>query len=133
MFWILELFDAGLEASNGFTQKLCARLTLAIVVLAEVLLFGANALLTGRFCAVTALGQGGISTRTGTDGDGGKSPFFSSCQGERHDDVRESVEKSGLYRPAAKTCLASLESGGSVAGCGRRIVVGHYRKIRRIR
>ena len=34
MFWILELFDAGLEAGNGLTQKLCAGLTLAIVVLA---------------------------------------------------------------------------------------------------
>jgi hypothetical protein len=34
MFWILEIFDAGLEAGNGFTQKLCAGLTLAIVVLA---------------------------------------------------------------------------------------------------
>jgi len=56
MFWILELFDAGLEASNGFTQKLCARLTLAIVVLAQVLLFGTNALLTGRFRSVTTLG-----------------------------------------------------------------------------
>jgi hypothetical protein len=63
MFWILELFDAGLEAGDGFAQKLCARLTLAIVVLAQVLLFGTNTLLTGRFCAVTALGQGGISTR----------------------------------------------------------------------
>lgn len=58
MFWILELFDAGLEARDGFTQKLCARFTLAIVVLAQVLLFGTNALLTGRFCAVTALGEG---------------------------------------------------------------------------
>lgn len=44
-----------------------------------------------------------------------------------------STGKNGLYRPAAKTCFASLESGGSVAGWGRRIVVGHYRKIRRIR
>jgi hypothetical protein len=86
--WILELFDAGLEAGDGFTQKLFTRLTLAIVVLAQVLLFRTNALLTGRFAAVTA--------------------HFSL--------------------PAAKTCLASLESGGSVAGCGRRIVVGHYRK-----
>ena len=63
MFWILELFDAGLEAGDGFTQKLCARLTLAIIVLAQVLLFRTNALLTGRFGAVTALGRGGISTR----------------------------------------------------------------------
>jgi hypothetical protein len=62
MFWILELFDAGLEAGDGFTQKLCARLTLAIIVLALVLLFRTNALLTGRFGAVTALGEGGIST-----------------------------------------------------------------------
>ena len=54
MFWVLELFDAGLEAGDGFTQKLCTRFTLAIVVLAQVLLFGANALLTGRFGAVTA-------------------------------------------------------------------------------
>ena len=44
-----------------------------------------------------------------------------------------STGKNGLYRPAAKTCFASLESGRSVAGWGRRIVVGHYRKIRRIR
>jgi hypothetical protein len=57
--WILELFDAGLEAGDGFTQKLCTRLTLAIVVLAQVLLFRTNALLTGRFAAVTALGEGG--------------------------------------------------------------------------
>jgi hypothetical protein len=127
MFWILELFDAGLEATDGFTQKLCARLTLAIVVLAQVLLLRTNALLTGWFGAVTALGPGGISTRASGATDGGKSPFFSFCQGEM-DHERRSVGESGLYRPAAKTCLASLESGGSVAGCGRRIVVGHYRK-----
>lgn len=72
----------------------------------------------------------GISSRAGTDG--GKSPFFSSWQGQMHGE-RRSVGKSGLYRPAAKTGLASLESWGGVAGCGRRIVVGHYRKIRRIR
>src|SRR6267154_1858236 len=126
MFWILELFDAGLEASNGFTQKLCARLTLAIVVLAQVLLFGTNALLTGRFCAVTALGEGVLVLWGRGAANGGKSPSFSSWQGEM-DHERGSVGKSGLYRPAAKTCLASLESGGSVAGCGRRIVVGHYR------
>ena len=65
MIWILELFDAGLEAGDGFTQKLCACLTLPIVVLAQVLLFGTNALLTGRFGTITALGQGGISTRGG--------------------------------------------------------------------
>jgi hypothetical protein len=129
MFWILELFDAGLETTDGFTQELCARLTLAIVVLAQVLLLRTNALLTGWFGAVTALGGGGggISTRASGTTDGGKSPFFSSWQGEM-DHERGSVGKSGLYRPAAKTCLASLESGGSVAGCGRRIVVGHYRK-----
>jgi hypothetical protein len=56
MFWILKLFDAGFKANDGFTQELCARLTLAIVVLAEVLLFRTNALLAGWFGAVTALG-----------------------------------------------------------------------------
>jgi hypothetical protein len=80
MFWILELFDAGLEAADGFTQKLCARLTLAIVVLAQVLLFRTNALLTGRFGAVTALGQGVLVLGGGTARDGGKSPFFSSWE-----------------------------------------------------
>ena|SRR6266576_2951506 len=127
MFWILELFDAGLEVGDGFTQKLCARLTLAIVVLAQVLLFRTNALLTGRFGAVTALGEGVLVLGRRAAVDGGKSPFFSSWLGQM-DHERGSVGKSGLYRPAAKTCLASLESWGSVAGCGRRIVVGHYRK-----
>ena len=94
MFWILELFDAGLEARDGFTQKLCTRLTLAIVVLAQVLLFCTNALLTGRFGAVTALGEGGISTRGSVARDGGKSPFFSSWQGQM-DHERGSVEKNG--------------------------------------
>jgi hypothetical protein len=58
MLWVLELFDTGLEAGDSFTEQLCASLALAIVILAEVLLFGTNALLTGRFGAVTALGSG---------------------------------------------------------------------------
>ena len=58
MVWILELFDTGFEAGDGFTKELCACLALAIVVLAEVLLFRTNALLTGRFRAITALGWG---------------------------------------------------------------------------
>jgi hypothetical protein len=93
MLWILELFDTGFEAGDSFTKELRACLALAIVVLAEAFLFRTNALLTGRFRAITA--------------------HFSL--------------------PAAKTCFASLESGRNVAGWGRRIVVGHYRKIRRIR
>jgi hypothetical protein len=56
MLWILELFDTGLEAGDSFTEELCAGLALAIVILAEVLLLGTNALLTGRFCAIAALG-----------------------------------------------------------------------------
>jgi hypothetical protein len=56
MLWILEFLDTGLEAGDSFTEELCACLSLAIVVFAEVLLFGTNALLTGRFRAVTALG-----------------------------------------------------------------------------
>jgi hypothetical protein len=56
MLWILELFDTGLEVGDGFTEELCAGLALAIVILAEVLLFRTSALLTRRFCAITALG-----------------------------------------------------------------------------
>lgn len=52
-----KLFDTRLEAGDGFTEELCAGLALAIVVFAEVLLLGTNALLTGRFGAVTALGS----------------------------------------------------------------------------
>ncbi len=132
MFGILELFDAGLEAGDGFTQKLCTRLTLAIIILAEILFLRTNTLLTRRFCAITALGQGGISTRVATTRTGFVTIFL-FLAGQRVHDERGCVGNSGLYRPAAKTCLASLESGGSVAGWGRRIVVGHYRKIRRIR
>lgn len=69
MFWILELFDAGLEAGDGFTQELCACLTLAIVILAQVLLFCTNALLTGRFGAVTALKRGVLVLGRGPTGE----------------------------------------------------------------
>ena len=56
MFGAFKLFDTGLEAGDGFTEELCPRLALSIVVLAEVLLLRTNTLLTGRLCAVTALG-----------------------------------------------------------------------------
>ena len=56
MVWAFKLFDTGLEAANGFTQELCPRLALSIVILAKVLLLRTNTLLTGRLCAVTALG-----------------------------------------------------------------------------
>jgi len=65
--------------------------------------------------------------------EGANSSFSSSWISKRNVERDRTNGKSGLDRPAAKTCFASLESGGSVAGCGRRIVVGHYRKIRRIR
>lgn len=58
MLWILEFLDSGLEAGDSFAEELCACLSLAIVIFAEVLLFGTNALLTGRFRTVTALGWG---------------------------------------------------------------------------
>jgi hypothetical protein len=56
MFGAFKLFDAGLEAGDGFAEELCPRLALSVVILAEVLLLRTNALLTGRLCAVTALG-----------------------------------------------------------------------------
>ncbi len=56
MVGTFELFDAGLEAGDSFAEELCPRLALSIVVLAEVLLFGTNALLAGRFRAIATLG-----------------------------------------------------------------------------
>jgi len=56
MLGTLKLFDTGLEAGDGFAQELGSRFALAIVVFAEVLLLGTNALLTGRFRSVTTLG-----------------------------------------------------------------------------
>jgi hypothetical protein len=109
MLWILEVFDAGLEAGDGFTQKLCARLTLAIVVLAQVLLFGTNALLTGRFGAVTALEQGGFSTR-GVAGTG-ESHHFSLPENEKGM-MRRSVGKAGCTDLQRRHALPLWRVGG---------------------
>ena len=61
--------------------------------------------------------------------DGGKSPFFSSWQGEM-----DHVERICGEERVVQTCSEDMpclfgELGGGVVGCGgRRIVVGHYRK-----
>jgi hypothetical protein len=51
----LKLLDTSLEMGDGFAEDLGSRLALAIVIFAEVLLFGTNALLTGGFRTVAAL------------------------------------------------------------------------------
>ena len=55
MIVALELFDAGLETSDGFAEKLGACFAFAIVVLTKVLLLGTDALLAGRLCAIATL------------------------------------------------------------------------------
>jgi hypothetical protein len=56
---VLKFLDTSLEmGGDRFVEELGSRLAFTIVVLAEVLLFGTNTLLTGGLCTVTALVSG---------------------------------------------------------------------------